>query len=80
MTKSSERLAAAAPGPGLGPLGHCKVPAGRLPQAAGMEQVTMHQERLLTRTVASQTDVGESGWWVGGGGGYGYPHNAIMTN
>ena len=32
--------------PWPGALGHCKVPAGRLPQAAGMELVTVHQERL----------------------------------
>ena len=36
--------------------GHCKVPASRLPQAVGLARDTMHQERLLTRKVASQTD------------------------
>ena len=49
-------------GPGPGALDHCKVPAGRLPQAAGMERVTMHHERLLTRKIASQRDASESGW------------------
>ena len=41
--------------PGPGALGHCKVPVtvSCLLQAAGMEQVTMHEERLLTRKVAS---------------------------
>ena len=30
-------------------LGHCKGPASRFPPAAGLERVTMSQERLLTK-------------------------------
>ena len=43
-------------GPSLRALGHCKVPASSLPQAAGLARVTVSQERSLTRKVASQTD------------------------
>ena len=39
-----------------GALGHSKVPASRLPQAAGLARVAKHQERFMTRKVASQTD------------------------
>ena len=68
--KAQQAVGRDSPGPGA--LGYRKVPAGRLPQAEGMEQITLHQEKLMTRKVASQTFACESGWWVAGGW-YGYP-------